>query len=282
MNDEDRRIGIYGLGRVGKTTIMRDIHNQLLEETGMFDAVFSVTVTKPFNITNLQSDIAKELDFDFSDNKDVRRRAKELQAVLCRWKRYVLIIDNLPEAFHLEVVGIPEPTSSNGCKLVLTMRSFEVCRRMGCKTVKLELLTEQETLTLFRFKAIEYGTVLAPEVEKFTIQIAKECARLPLAIVPVAGSLRGSRRTRGWRNALNELTRSTKGTSDVANEFLERLKFNYDRLGKKVLQDVFLYYSLYPEGHYIPVEELIELWIADELMLEGTVEKQSLTRVTTY
>ncbi|KAH7833720.1 hypothetical protein Vadar_017962 [Vaccinium darrowii] len=267
MNDEDRRIGIYGQAGVGKTITIRHIHNQLLEEAGMFDAVFSVTVAKPFSISNLQSAIAKELNFSFSDDKDVTRRAKQLQEVLCRRKRYVLIIDNLPEGFPLEGAGIPEPTSSNGCKLVLTTRSFEVCRRMGCKTVKLELLTEQEALTLFRFNAIENGTVLAPEIEKFTTQIAKECARLPLAIVRVAGILRGLRRTRGWRNALNELSRSTKGTSNGESEVFEILKFSYDRLGDKVLQDCFLCCSLYPEGHYIPVEELIDLWIAEGLIV---------------
>ncbi|KAH7832891.1 hypothetical protein Vadar_001119 [Vaccinium darrowii] len=267
MNDEDRRIGVFGMGGVGKTTIMKHIHNRLLEEAVMFDAVFWVTVSKPFNITNLQSDISKELNFSLSDDKDVTRRAKQLQAVLRQQKKYVLIIDDLWESFPLEEVGIPEQTRSNGCKLVLATRSFEVCRRMGCKAIKVELLTEHEALTLFRSKASENGTSLASEVENFATQIAKECARLPLAIVTVAGSLRGLKRTRAWRNALNELTRSTKDANNGESEVFERLKFSYIRLGEKVLQDCFLYCSLYPEDHAIPAEELIERWIVEELIV---------------
>ncbi|KAH7835940.1 hypothetical protein Vadar_031309 [Vaccinium darrowii] len=275
MNNEDRRIAVFGMGGVGKTTIMKHIHNRPLEEMGMFDSVFWVTVSKPFNITNLQSDIAKELNFSLLDDKDVTRRAKQLQAVLCRWKRYVLIIDDLWEVFLLEGVGIPKPTGSNGCKLVLTTRLLEVCRGMRCKTVKVELLKEEEALTLFLRKAVENVTVLAPEVKDIATQIAKKCACLPLAIVTVAGSLQGLEGTREWRNALAELISSTKDANDRESEVFEQLKFSYSRLGNEMLQNCFLYVSLYPEDHNILVEELIDYWIAEELIaVMNSVEQQ--------
>ncbi|KAH7833273.1 hypothetical protein Vadar_004711 [Vaccinium darrowii] len=263
MNEDLRKIGVHGMGGVGKTTIMKHIHNLLLEETGKFDSVFWVTVSKAFNITTLQRDIDRELNLSLSDVEDEAKRASELYAVLSRKKRYVLILDDLWEAFSLERVGIPEPTKSNGCKLVLTTRSLEVCRRMECKAVKVELLTEQEALTLFLSMAVGHDTKLAPEVEEIATEVAKECACLPLAIVTVAGSMRGLNGKRDWRNALNELISSTKDAIDGESEVFERLKFSYSRLGNKVLQDCFLYCSLYPEDHDIPVKELIEYWIAE-------------------
>ncbi|KAE9447061.1 hypothetical protein C3L33_21063, partial [Rhododendron williamsianum] len=190
------------------------IHNELYKEKGKFDTVYWVTVSKAFSITKLQSDIAKALNLRFRNDEDETIRASELYAALSRIKNYVLILDDLWEAFPLARVGILEPTRCNGCKIVLTTRSLDVCRKMDCTTVKVELLTEQEALTLFLSKAVENDTVLAPEVEVIAAEIAKECARLPLAIVIVAGSLRGLKGIREWRNALNELISSTKDASD--------------------------------------------------------------------
>ncbi|XP_058189660.1 disease resistance protein At4g27190-like isoform X2 [Rhododendron vialii] len=272
MNDDFTKIGVYGMGGVGKTTIMKDIHNQLL---GKFDYVYWVTVSKAFDITNLQSDIAKSLSLPLREDEDETRRASQLYATLSQKKSYVLILDDVWEPFALKDVGIPEPIKSNGCKLVLTTRSLKVCYDMECRPVKVDLLTEEEALTLFLTKAVGHDTVLASEVEEIAAKIAKQCACLPLAIVTLAGSLRGLKGIRQWRNALNELISSTKDASNDVSKVIERLKFSYSRLGNKVLQDCFLYCSLYPEDYKIPMNELIEYWIAEELIPDmDSVEAQ--------
>lgn len=161
-------------------------------------------------------------------------------------------------------MGIPEPTQSNGCKIVLTTRSLDVCRRMYCTVVKVELLTQEEALTLFLRKAFGDEAMVAPEVEEIAAKIAKECACLPLAVVTVAGSLRGVEGVREWRDALSELIRSTEDANDYESEVFERLKFSYSRLGNEMLQNCFLY----SECCGIPVNELIEHWIAEKLIAD--------------
>ncbi|KAI7979296.1 Disease resistance protein SUMM2 [Camellia lanceoleosa] len=106
-------------------------------------------------------------------------------------EEYVLILDDLWKSFSLDKVGIPEPSISNGCKLVLTTRSLEVWRKMECRAVKVELLTEDEALNLFMSKVEEHQTVLTPKVKENERKVAKEYARLPLAITTIAGSMRG-------------------------------------------------------------------------------------------
>ncbi|XP_058189664.1 disease resistance protein At4g27190-like isoform X2 [Rhododendron vialii] len=277
-NDDVTKIGVYGMGGVGKTTTMKYIHNQLLEEKGKFDNVYWVTVSKTFDITKLQSDIAKALKLRFSDDEDETIRALELHAVLNRQKRYALILDDVWERFDLDSVGVPEPKRSNGCKLVLTTRSLEVCKRMKCTPVKVDLLTEEEALTLFRSIVVGNDSVLAPDVEEIAAKIAKECACLPLAIVTLAGSCRDLKGIRDWRNALNELITSTEDASDDVSKVFEQLKFSYSRLENKVFQDCFLYCSLYPADRFIPVNELIEYWIAEELIADMDSEEAQLDK----
>ncbi|KAH7835569.1 hypothetical protein Vadar_027450 [Vaccinium darrowii] len=268
MNEDVKQIGVYGMGGVGKTTIMKHIHNRILKETDKFDKVYWVTISKAFNVPKLQSDIAGALNLCLSNDEDETIRARELYATLSQKKKYVLILDDLWEAFPLERVGIPEPTQINGCRILLTTRSLDVCRRMDCTAVKVELLTEQEALTLFLRKAVRNGVVLAPDVKAIAVEIAKECAGLPLAIVIVAGSLRGLEGIHAWRDALNEFTNLMNEVSGGENEVFEQLKFSYSRLGDKVVQDCFLYCSLYPEDHEIYVDDLIELWTAEGLIPE--------------
>ncbi|CAL5377560.1 unnamed protein product [Camellia sinensis] len=266
MDDEVRQIGVFGMGGVGKTIIMHHINNQLLNETCEFDDVIWVTVSQAFNIRNLQREIAIALNLEFFKYDDEMRRASKLYAMLSRKKRYVLILDDLWEAFPLEKVGIPEPTRDNGCKLVLTTRSLEVCRKMECIAVKVELLTEEEALNLFMSIVEEHQTVLTPEVQEIATKVAKECSCLPLAIVTTAGSMKGVNDIHQWRNALNVLISSTKEIWDDESVVFQRLKFSYSRLKDEKLQHCFLYCALYPKTHTIPREELIEYWIAEELI----------------
>ncbi|KAI8028092.1 Disease resistance protein [Camellia lanceoleosa] len=224
MDDEVRRIGIYRMGGVGETTIMHNINNRLLNETCNFGDVIWVTVSKAFNVRNLQRQMTEALDLDLSNYGDETRRASEIYTMLSQKKRHVLILDDLWETFPLEKVGIPEPTRFNGCKLVLTTRSLEGCRKMECKIVKVKLLTEEEALSLFMSKVEENQTVLTLKVKEFATKVAKECARLPLAIVTIAGSMMGVNDIHEWRNALNELISSTKQIRDNESEVFERLK----------------------------------------------------------
>ncbi|KAL7204454.1 hypothetical protein ACSBR2_017514 [Camellia fascicularis] len=75
MDDIVRKISVLGMGAVGKTTIMKHINNQLLDETRNFCDVNWVTVSKAFEIKNVQRQIAKKLNLDLFDYEDELRSA---------------------------------------------------------------------------------------------------------------------------------------------------------------------------------------------------------------
>ncbi|GMP38699.1 hypothetical protein CsSME_00009851 [Camellia sinensis var. sinensis] len=82
MDDAVRKIGVRGMGGVGKTTIMKHINNQLLVETCTFNDVIWVTVSKAFKIKNLQRQIAKKLNLGLFDYEDKLRTASEIHNML--------------------------------------------------------------------------------------------------------------------------------------------------------------------------------------------------------
>ena len=96
-----RKIGLYGMGGIGKSTVMEHINNRLLNKKNKFDNVIWVTVSKSLNVIQLQHDIARKLDLDLAKVEDVRERATKLKAKLEDKNRYVLILDDMWEAFVL-------------------------------------------------------------------------------------------------------------------------------------------------------------------------------------
>ncbi|KAL5759027.1 hypothetical protein ACOSP7_021638 [Xanthoceras sorbifolium] len=265
MDNETKNIGIFGMGGVGKTTIVTHINNRLIEEK-MFPHVIWVTVSQTLDFVKVQNGIANALNQSLSDIEDQKIRAGKLLSML-RGKRFVLILDDMWEAIQLKEVGIPEPTKENGCKLVITTRSLDVCHSMNCKTVKVKPLSEKEALELFFEKAgLDISKV--PTLKETAELVVKQCAGLPLAIVTVASSLKGEVDIREWRNALSELTNKVRSIKVRDDEVFVRLKFSFDRLKDEKIQRCFLYCALYPEDHDIPKTELVDYWIAEGLVEE--------------
>ncbi|KAL4618419.1 hypothetical protein ACB092_06G009000 [Castanea dentata] len=271
LDENFRRIAVCGMGGIGKTTVIKQINNNLLKERDKFDNVIWVTVSKSSSVFKLQHDIACKLDLEneLSKFNDETTRASKLNLALKNRKRFVLILDDMWEAFRLEDVGIPEPTRTNGCKLVLTTRNFEVCTHMGCEKIQMDLLSEKESWNLFLDK-VGRDVLNTRDIEPIVKEVVKECAGLPLAIVTIAASLKTASGVSEWRNALNELRTPKKGPKYVdAAEIFERLRFSYDRLKYEDLQHCLLYCALFCEDHEFKRDELIE-----DLIDEGIIERK--------
>ena len=268
LGNDVGKIGVYGMGGIGKSTIMEHINNHLLNDIKKFESVVWVTVSKPFNVIQLQNDIAHKLALDLAKSEYKRERAAKIKEELEKRKKYVLILDDLWEEFVLEEVGIPEPTPENGCKIVLTTRDLNVCIKMGCKTIKMELLSEKEARELFLYK-IEKDVFNTPDLKAIAEEVLQTCARLPLAIVATAASFKCLDYEYQWTDALDQLSTSLKGFDNIEEQVHEVLKFSYVRLKEEKLKQCLLHCALYPEDFIIDKEELI-----DHLIDEGIFERR--------
>lgn len=266
IGHEVMKIGVCGMGGVGKTTIITHINHKLLKETDKFENVIWVTVSQPLDLMKLQDQIAGALKEHLPRNEDKRIRVGNLLKIL-EGRKIVLILDDMWEAFQLEEVGIPEPTKDNGCKLVIITRSQDVCHSMGCKIVQVRTLSEDEALKLFIDK-VGFNILEVPTLKGFVEPVVEQCAGLPLAIVAVAGCMRGDYDVCEWRNAFEKLSKSILSVKGMETNVPRQLQFSYDHLKSKKVQRCFLYCALYPEDFHIQKAELIVYWIAEGLIDE--------------
>ncbi|KAL3498593.1 hypothetical protein ACH5RR_041325 [Cinchona calisaya] len=263
MNEEITTVGIYGMGGVGKTTLAKRIHNDLLNEISFSGHVYWVTASQEASIYKLQKDIARTIDLDISNEVDEMKRAAKLFRALERREKIVILVDDVWADFDVEKVGIP----LKRIKLIVTSRSVDVCRKIGCQlAIKLTPLCEEEAWELFQVK-LGRSYKVSSDLKSIAKSMARKCAGLPLAITTVAGSMKGVHDIFEWRDALDDLEQYSVGEDDKVFPILE---YSYNRLRDQRLKDCFLTCSLYPEDCKIDRDELIMLFIS-----EGLIEKRS-------
>ncbi|XP_074319420.1 disease resistance protein UNI-like [Silene latifolia] len=263
-DDVISRIGVYGPGGVGKTCLLKEIHNELLEHfKNPGGHVYWVSVSHGTSVSILQDKIAEalELCYLFQEKNEIRKAAS-LSHEMKRRKNLVLILDDVWEHFSAEEVGIP--VGENNLKLIFTTRSLDVCRRLNCQeTVKVEPLSDAEAWKLF---SDGLGSPIPSEAQTVAKLVASECAGLPLGIIVMAGSMRGVVDIEEWRNTLDELINSTEGLTDIETDVFPVLKLSYDRLKDSKLQKCFLLCALYPKYGIIRRDELITLFRSEGLL----------------
>ncbi|GKV49470.1 hypothetical protein SLEP1_g56220 [Rubroshorea leprosula] len=264
MGNEVGMIGVCGIGGVGKTTIVKHINNALLSN-GRFQKVIWVTVSYPLNVLELQKKIALAMGKTLPEDEEKMIRAGALMDIMGS-KSFVLILDDVWDKFSLTDVGIPEPVQ-NKSKVVITSRSVEVCNYLDCKIVKVQPLSPQESLSLFLDRVGRDVLQKVSGLEETLKLIVEECDGLPLAIVVIAGSMKGEYDIAEWRNALNELRQCVRSVKCVEDEIFGRLRFSYDRLRSLQIQECFLYCSLFREDYEFFRENLIEDWIDEGLIV---------------
>ncbi|KAI4354877.1 hypothetical protein L6164_003704 [Bauhinia variegata] len=217
-------IGVYGLGGVGKTTLVMQVANKA-KENNLFDLVVWVTVSNTPVLERIQGQIADclGLEFDFDENT-VAGRAARLRDRLMKEKYVLIILDDIWEELALDEVGIPVPEQKT-IKILMTSRSQQVLRdKMNTqKDFLLTILPEKEAWDLFKKEAGIEPTD-SPELLSIATKVAAECNGLPVAIMALASSLKSKgKRVEEWKKALESLSAPTDKTG-MRDDIIEGLE----------------------------------------------------------
>ena len=266
---QDEQVGsirIYGMGGVGKTTLLKKINNKFLESSiKAFDIVIWVVVSRPTNLERVQETILDRLDIphDRWKGREEERKAEEICRVL-KTRKFLLLLDDIWDPLDLMRVGIPPLGDGNQSKIVFTTRSADVCGGMAAqKSIKVECLEEKEALSLFQAKVGEDTLNSHPDIPKLAEMVAKECKGLPLALSVIARAMASARTPEEWERDLQKLRLYPKDVAGTENDLFSVLAFSYDSLPDEATKSCFLYCSLFSEDYQIPSKHLIQLWIGE-------------------
>ncbi|KAM3335991.1 hypothetical protein ACQJBY_030137 [Aegilops geniculata] len=272
-------VGIWGMGGVGKTTLLRKINNHFLgvvEEDFGYDLVIYVVASKACGIGQLQADISEKIGLFLKPGSSIETRASFLLSFLRR-KRFLLLLDDLWNHLDLAEAGIPYPNGLNKQKVVLATRYESVCGHMEAhKVVLLECLDPEKAWKLFKQKATEEVINSDARIAKLACEVAEESGGLPLALVTIGRAMSTKKTCHEWALALSFLKKSRiheiPNMGNVSHIYT-RLKISYDYLQNKQIKECFLCCSLWPEDYSIWKVELIDCWMGMGLIEYDTMEE---------
>ncbi|XP_048135751.1 disease resistance protein At4g27190-like [Rhodamnia argentea] len=230
-------VGVYGMGGVGKSTLLNEV-KRILSEGKLFDWVAKADVSKNPDNETIQGEIAAGLELtDMETKKIISVRAELLRNRLEKEekekKKVLIILDNLWEGLDLNKVGIPcgDDNKARGCKLLLTSRDLNVLQRgMGCdKAFPLGGLLEEEARALF--ERLVGDKVHQDEFRPLVNEALDRCAGVPFLIIAMAKRFKNAKSFE-WKDALSKMDKFV----DRENNGLigDMLKWSYDKLEPEV------------------------------------------------
>ncbi|XP_068312257.1 probable disease resistance protein At4g27220 [Pyrus communis] len=215
---------VYGIGGVGKTTLVEEVHRQAVKEKLFADAVMVRSGQNP-DLEGIQKEIATKLGMEVKESETMSVRAPRL-CDRVKDKKVLVILDNIWESIDLQAVGLP---CLPNCRILLTSRTRKLLsseKRLQ-KDFELRALNEKEAWRLFETKAGD--VVKNPDIRTVATDVAKKCGGLPLLVVTVASSLRNRSTLPVWKNAFSRL-KVFDNEDPAEQEAYSALEWSYNQL----------------------------------------------------
>ncbi|KAF2294475.1 hypothetical protein GH714_011728 [Hevea brasiliensis] len=267
------KIGVYGMGGVGKTTLAKEVHRQAIEEK-LFDEVVMVAVNQTPELRRIQSEIADVLGLTF-DVEEIPGRANRLYERLKKEKKVLIILDDIWKQLDLKAVGIPIGDDCKGCKILLTSRDKGVLSQMGTQVVfHLDVLQDEEAWSLFEMTLADAKDSELPPI---ATEVAKKCAGLPLLLLTVATDLR-NRESYAWNDKLKQL--SVFDNEEIYAKVHSVLESSYNDLPGNEVKSFFLLCGLLGLSN-IPIRSLLKYVMGLSLFKHISTVEEARNKVYT-
>ncbi|PON92403.1 NB-ARC domain containing protein [Trema orientale] len=233
VKEEDRwhAISIVGMGGIGKTTLAKEVYNQVSVQS-RFDCRAWIYVSQDFRTRDVLQDIIKQASKTRRNLRGLGEEAlEEMLYEHLESKRYSVVLDDIWSTMAWDSLAKAFPNGGNGSRLLLTTCNTNVALHADPESSPHEMSfrSKDDSWKLLCKKTFieSIDRLCPPQLEEIGGEIVTKCAGLPLAIIVLGGLLSRKKRLSEWQRFC------------------------------------FLYLGLFPEDHLISTRKLYRLWIAE-------------------
>ncbi|RYR71668.1 hypothetical protein Ahy_A02g005894 isoform B [Arachis hypogaea] len=257
-------IPIVGMGGIGKTTLAQLVYNDEQVQQ-KFNVKAWVCVGEVFDVLKVTKTVVEKATSASCNMNDLDSVQQRLRTEVTG-KKFLVVLDDMWTNHYddWKTFLIPFQCGSQGGKILVTTRIDAVASMV--KTIpahNLSLLNDEQCWLVFAnhaFSASESRDRLA--LEKVGRKIVEKCKGLPLAAQSLGGLLRTKDNIRDWKDVLmSEIWEFSEDECRI----LPALRISYHYL-PSYLKRCFVYCSLYPKNYEFDKDELVLLWMAEDLL----------------